>query len=249
MSEKNIVEAAHLECVDNDHNKYYRTYLVQPRDGIKVPSYLVRNWGRRGAPKGQWMRDPHLGSSASIARHNLEEEKIYVKNYVEIFKTEFEIDDAEMLGLYNNHRKILDENHTKVLSDVFEFSWCQEVEDLASVHVDDAVLGFAWILDWSQTITARAPARAFATDSLVTLVHKIPQSDTAVVQAPMGVLRRAEVVFDSVDMVPCEPEDDPTLAVVASRLWAPNSSGPYKSLTRAVKDARRLFRRPAALKQ
>jgi hypothetical protein len=250
MLQTNQVLGTHIECVDGDHNKYYRTFLITSNSTLAKPTFLIRNWGRRGAPRGQWMRDARIGTGAQLSSRDIFDEKVYEKGYVEIHSNEFSIDDATLTALRASSPKSVDGDAAGALGAAFEAQWCLDVVEDTIGFDDDAVEALAWIPAWAGTRAARAPARQIAANLETGILHVDTQTDLAVVRAPLHTLRGACNVFDGAQIVAASDDDDAEFAMVATRLWAPTSTGPYRSLQRATRDARRLFRRtPAAVAQ
>ena len=240
MTSQNIVRATHLECVDGDHNKYYRTYFITPRPELKTSAVLLRNWGRRGAPAGQWMRSTVRGNGAKVQLDKIEWEKI-TKGYLEIQTSSFDVSDSFVHDALRDHHKTVGEDVQTSMTTAFETQWC------ADILVDPLTMSskeyLVWVSDWAATIKARTPARNLEESLTGRILLHDKSTDTAVVRAVQGDLISMESAFDSIDYTSAEATDDHDTARVANRLWSPTSSGPYRTLSVAVRDARRLFKR------
>lgn len=239
MSGNHKVVAAHLECVYDDHNKYYRTYIISPKNEDGSSAFLIRNWGRRSAPRGQWMRDVRLGVGARNKAIDLHDEK-YTKSYSMVHETEFEIDGhlAELLKKQPN--KDLCEADCLAVTAAFEAQWCQ---DICSITEETSETMLGWISDWKETLSARAPARSLQERLNGRILYHDPDRDVAVARVSAGEIEALNGAFDQVSTAAAKDQDDAEIAMIATRLWAPESSGPYRQLANAVRDARRLFRR------
>ncbi len=240
MTTQNIVRATHLECVDGDHNKYYRTYLITPRPELNISTVLLRNWGRRGAPAGQWMRSSGRGKRAEVQASDIEWEKTS-KGYLEIQTSCFDVPDTFVHDSLRDHHKVIGEDVQASFTSAFETQWC------ADILVDPLTMSskeyLVWISDWAATTKARTPARNLETSLAGRILFHDKGTDIAVVRAVQGELISAQAAFDSVEYTAAETTDDHDTARVANRLWSPTSSGPYRTLSTAVRDARRLFKR------
>ena len=236
------VRATHLECVYEDHNKYYRTFIVE---GGEDTVFLLRNWGKRGAPTGQWMRDAATGHRAEKRRNALWHEKTG-KGYWEIHQTNFTIPDAVAEELQTARHKNLPEGETEHIGQAFDAQWYTDVtcekseEDTAEDHM------LVWVLNWTGGQRDRKPARRVAADLKPSVLYVDTQRDVAVLKTSNVNCDTLSSVFDETHTAPARSEDDINLVVVANRLWNPNGSGPYKVLYNAVRDARRIFRKPVA---
>jgi predicted DNA-binding WGR domain protein len=245
MQQNAKVTGTHLEFVCEDHNKYYRTYVIEPDEAKKT--FLIRNWGRRGAPTGQWMRDEHTGKGAETRASHILEEKTY-KGYRDVHETTFQLPDATAEALLTARRKDLPEAATLILGEMFETAWCDDIAERVKDSEDGSADGstdvYVWVPQWCASLHDRKPARMLVEHLAPEIVHIEPTRGTAVLKTtrPNGAL--LEAVFDTVEIVPAKTEDDRDLIIVAERLWNPQSSGPYRHLSNAVRDARRIFRRP-----
>lgn len=240
----NTVRATHLECVDSDHNKYYRTFLVTPTNGRHGGGFLVRNWGRRGAPKGQWLRSNTIGVvGARSASFDLRYEK-ECKGYFEIHDTHVSIDDSLVDALFHAPGRGMAEEPCGALSELFEAQWCEDIED---VQVPDGTHNdvLAWVSPWKATRIARAPARMLAERHAGDVLHVDSNSDLAVLRVGYAeaLALQAAYDYDAVSIVDAHDDDNADTVIVAQRLWSPSSNGPYRQLGNAVRDARRIFRR------
>lgn len=235
------VRATHLECVYEDHNKYYRTYIVEGGDGVV---FLLRNWGKRGAPTGQWMRDPATGQRAEKRRNSLYNEKTG-KGYWEIHQTTFTISDTIAEELAYAHHKDLPESETEHIGQAFDTQWYADVVCDRSEEPDTGDEMLVWVPNWTTGQHDRKPARRVAADLKPSVVYIDSQRDIAVLKTTNANCETLGAVFDETHTAPARSEDDVNLVVVANRLWNPKSSGPYRILYNAVRDARRIFRKPA----
>lgn len=248
MQGTHTVTGTHLEFVCDDHNKYYRTYVIEPRDP-EMTTFLVRNWGRRGAPTGQWMRDERTGKSAVTRSNRILEEKT-CKGYQGVHETTFNLPDVTADALLTARRKDLPEAATLLLGEMFETAWCDDiaerVKDDEDIDVHSGTDVYVWVPQWRASLHDRKPARMLVEQLAPEIVHIEPTRGTAVLKTtrPNGSL--LEAAFDTVEIVPARTEDDRDLIIVAERLWSPESSGPYRLLGNAIRDARRIFRRPVA---
>jgi hypothetical protein len=240
MSGNHTVAATHLECVYDDHNKYYRTYVVSPENGETKGTFLVRNWGRRSAPKGQWMRDPVSGSGTRGKALDLQYQK-HDKSYAFVHETSFEIPTQLAELLLDAPSKMLNDVDCLAVTAAFEAQWCLDICETAVEEPGEEYL--VWITDWNETLSARAPARAMRDRLEGRILHLEPNRDLAVARVAANEIEPLSGAFDAVETAAAKELDNADTAVIATRLWAPESSGPYKSLTNAVRDARRLFRR------
>lgn len=240
MTGTHVVTAVHLECVEEDHNKYYRTYVVAEKDGDGRGAILVRNWGRRSAPKGQWMRDISTGTGARLRARDLQEEKYY-KSYETIHETEFEIPTSLAEALAASPRKDIDEALCLSVTSAFEAKWCEDICTIDDSTDSDDLLG--WICGWKETLSARAPARALNERLGERVVHIDSSRDIAVARIKSAEVEAIREAFGDMRAVVSKETDGEEVAMIATRLWSPESSGPYRSLSNAVRDARRLFRR------
>lgn len=246
MQGTHTVTGTHLEFVCEDHNKYYRTYVIEPGDPEKT-TFLVRNWGRRGAPTGQWMRDERTGKSAETRSNRILDEKT-CKGYQGVHGTTFHLPDATADALLTARRKDLPEAATLLLGEMFETAWCDDIAERVKDDEDGDANGstdvYVWVPQWRASLHDRKPARMLVEQLAPEIVHVEPARGTAVLKTtrPNGAL--LEAAFDTVEIVPARTEDDRDLIIVAERLWSPESSGPYRLLGNAIRDARRIFRRP-----
>lgn len=246
MQGTHTVSGTHLEFVCEDHNKYYRTYVIAPHD-VEQPTFLVRNWGRRGAPTGQWMRDERTGKSAGTRSSRILEEKT-CKGYQEVHETTFNLPDATAEALMTARRKDLPEAATLLLGEMFETAWCDDiaerVKDEEAGDAHDGTDVYVWVPQWRESLHDRKPARMLVEQLAPEIVHVDSTRGTAVLKTTRANGARLEAAFDTVEIVPAKTEDDRSLIIVAERLWSPESTGPYRLLTNAIRDARRIFRRP-----
>lgn len=234
------VSATHLEGVYDDHNKYYRLYECT-YDGDDNRSFLIRNWGRRSAPTGQWMKDGCRGDrSISMRSHSICDEKV-CKGYTVVHCAEYTLHQHAAERLRSSSPKLIDEVGAKALATAFEEQWCADVHSLADDVNGEELL--AWLYPWNETLSARAPARRLRDELEGRILFLDAQRDIAVVRIDRSESAMLEATFDSVTTAAAKPEDGEQTAVVATRLWSPTSSGPYRHLSNAVRDARRLFRR------
>lgn len=240
------VSGTHLEFVCEDHNKYYRTYVIQPHDQDKT-TFLVRNWGRRGSPTGQWLRDHITGPKSSILRASSILAEKTSKGYQEVHKTTFDLPEVTADVLLTGRRKYLPEADTILLGEMFEAAWCADIAKCVQEDDDAASDVYIWVPHWLASLHDRKPARLLVEQLAPEIVHIEPTRGTAVLKTTRLGGALLEAAFDTVEIIPVKAEDDRDLIIVADRLWNPDSSGPYRHLGNALRDARRIFRRPDQL--
>jgi predicted DNA-binding WGR domain protein len=232
------VIAHHIECVDVDHNKYYRTFVLEGGDR---PNFLIRNWGRRGAPTGQWLKDPARGPAAANQALDLLDTKVWGKNYQHVYDTTFEVPDDIVDDVAGCQGKGISPDIAERLTEGFDATWLADVLAEREVESGDTVL--AVFNDWDETIRARPAARSLAETLAVQILHRGSAGDLAVVKLARGEIAAVSKVFEYPAAVADSLDDDADTVRVALRLWNPASPGPYQHWATAVRDARRLFRR------
>jgi len=246
MHGTHTVDGTHLEFVCEDHNKYYRTYVITP-DDAEHEAFLIRNWGRRGAPTGQWMRDERTGRGAATRSQRILEDKT-CKGYEEVHETAFDLPDATAETLMTARRKDLPEAATLLLGELFETAWCDDiaerVKDEEAGDAHDGTDVYVWVPQWRESLHDRKPARMLVEQLAPEIVHVDSTRGTAVLKTTRANGALLGAAFDTVEIVPAKTEDDHSLIIVAERLWSPESTGPYRILGNAIRDARRIFRRP-----
>lgn len=237
------VRARHLECVEDDHNKYYRTYVISETGSSEPNVFLVRNWGKRGAPTGQWLRDEQSGWWAPRKADYLCDEKL-AKGYWSVHTTDFTIPTAVAEGLKKAKRRSLPETECSQLGDSFDGQWCQ---DLLTQELETDPVGgdmFVWVPQWQTSLHDRKPARMLVEQNGLAPLHVETQRQVGVYKTDEQIAKALQAAFDKAEIHPARTGDGVDFLVVACRLWNPESSGPYQHLTNAMRDARRIFRRP-----
>jgi predicted DNA-binding WGR domain protein len=234
------VTATHLECVDIDHNKYYRTYQLTFSD---KSTRLIRNWGRRGAPTGQWLQDD-ARRHIDVVAANICESKIWDKGYELVHTTSFELDlDADLFTNQFNAKHVPGPVADD-LSAGFDQAWAADV--VGNGNVDGPWNGSHVVLinSWDETVKARAGARAAAELVDGAVRYREPRSDRVAVVVGAGALDAMVKGFGELSgIAAARDSDDADTLMVALRLFNPLSAGPYRHFDAAVRDARRLFTR------
>lgn len=249
------VTATQYELIDGRSDKYYRTYLAYPTADPRSPAALLRQWGRRGSD-GQW-------SIIHDSLTNLETEELRLtdskenKGYEAVdqpvdFDTPPAVSDSWLAFSSSSNR--VPPNVRTALKDAFYAAWVKDFENRHFVYWEETEQPqvYIHIPRWATTAKTRAPAGMLADVYNDRILWRSNTSESVLVQVPQVAFAAVQQAFTipgswqpraahagtSISAAFADDGDTDEIIALGLALYDPTSSGPYRTLEGALRDAR-----------